>query len=237
VSATLGFDTATPFVTVAVTDGGELVAEAEHGPDRHGRPRAGELLLGEAEAAVDSAGGWDRIGLIAVGIGPGSFTGLRIGIATGRALAQARGLAIAGVSTLDALGRGIAEAHPGVPALAVLDARRGEVFGALFDRRGERAWGPLLAAPEELGERAGALDPAPLAAGDGSVRFREQLEAEGVSIAAPEDPVHRVAARQVCALGEAQPARSPAEIEPLYLRVPDADRWHRRDDRDDRNPS
>jgi tRNA threonylcarbamoyladenosine biosynthesis protein TsaB len=228
VSATLGFDTATAFVAVAVADGDQVFGEAEHGPDDAGRPRASEVLLAEAERLVAEAGGWERISLIAVGIGPGSFTGLRIGIATARALAQGRGLPIAAVLTLDALAGGIREANPGEPGLAVLDARRGEAFAALYSPEGERAWGPGVLAPKGLAERASGLDPAPLAAGDGSVRFREQLEAVGVRVADPEDPVHRVAARHVCALGEREPARGPAEIEPLYLRAPDADRWLKR---------
>ena len=227
-SATLGFDSATAFVTVAVADGDRILGEAEHGPDDAGRPRASELLLPEAERLVSEAGGWDGIALIAVGIGPGSFTGLRIGIATARALAQARRLPIAAVLTLDALALGIREASPGAQALAILDARRGEAFVALYRPEGERAWGPEVLAPEALAERASGLDPAPVAAGDGSVRFREQLEAVGVRTADPEDPVHRVAARHVCALGEREPAGAPAEIEPLYLRAPDADRWLKR---------
>ena len=227
-SAVLGFDTATALVTVAVADGDDVIAEAEHGPDESGRPRAAQLLLPEAEALVSAAGGWDRIGRIAVGTGPGSFTGLRIGIATARALAQGRGLPVAGIPTVDSLARGIRKSHPGESALAVLDARRGESFAALYRADGERAWGPEVLAPEALAERAAAAEPAPLAAGDGSVRFREQLEAAGVRIADPEDPVHRVAARHVCALGARRPAREPAAIEPLYLRAPDADRWIRR---------
>ena len=227
-SAVLGFDTATALVTLAVVDGGDVIAEVEHGPDDAGRPRASELLLPEIESQVSAAGGWDRIERIAVGIGPGSFTGLRLGIATARALAQGRELSVAGVVTTDALARGIREAHPGQPQLAVLDARRGEAFAAVYEADGERAWGPDVLAPEALAERAGGIDPPPVAAGDGSVRFRDQLEAAGVRVADPEDPAHRVAARHVCALGARQPAREPAAIEPLYLRAPDADRWIRR---------
>ncbi|MGH2923837.1 MAG: tRNA (adenosine(37)-N6)-threonylcarbamoyltransferase complex dimerization subunit type 1 TsaB [Solirubrobacterales bacterium] len=227
-SVVLGFDTATAFVTVAVADGDDVLAAAEHGPDEAGRPRASELLLAEVERLVADAGGWERIGRIAVGIGPGSFTGLRIGIATARGLAQGRELPIAGVTTVDALARGIREAHPGRAALAVLDARRREAFAAQYEEGGERSWGPAVLDPDELAERAAGLDPPPLAAGDGSVRFREQLEAAGVNVADSEDPVHRVVARHVCALGSEQPAGAPAAIEPLYLRVPDADRWQRR---------
>ena len=227
-SAVLGFDTATALVTVAVADGDDVLAEAEHGPDEAGRPRASELLLDEIESQVATAGGWELIERLAVGIGPGSFTGLRIGIATARALAQGRGLPIAGVATVDALGRGIREVHPEESALATLDARRGETFAALYDTEGERAWGPEVLTPEALAERAAGAKPPPLAAGDGSVRFREQLEAAGVRVADPEDPVHRVAARHVCALGAQEQAREPAAVEPLYLRAPDADRWLRR---------
>ena len=231
-SATIGFDTATAVLTVAAANGDEVIAEVGHGPDDEGRPRASELLLVELERIAAAAGGWEGINRIAVGIGPGSFTGLRIGVATARALAQGRALPLAAVSTLAALGRGIGEREPGADALAVIDARRGEAFAALYDERGGEAWAPFVCGPEELGERAAGLQRAPLAAGDGSVRFREQLEAAGVRVAAPDDPVHRVAARHICALGDREPARAPAEIEPLYLREPDAQRWLKRDDRD-----
>ena len=76
---------------VGVTDDGEVVREASVGPGADGRPRHSQVLLPEIERCVEAAGGWERIDRIAVGIGPGSFTGLRIGIATARALAQARG--------------------------------------------------------------------------------------------------------------------------------------------------
>ncbi|MDP9133390.1 MAG: hypothetical protein M3N56_01010 [Actinomycetota bacterium] len=69
----------------------------------------------------------------------------------------------------------------------------------------------------------------PLAAGDGSLRFAHQLEAAGATVAAPDDEVHRLAARHICALGEGVAATVPEEIEPLYLRAPDAERWRERD--------
>ena len=232
--AILGFDTATANITVGVTRGGLVLREVDHGPDEDGRPRTSTLLLREVEGSVEAAGGWGEVGLIAVGVGPGSFTGLRIGIATGRALAQARGLPLAGVGTTAAIAAGVRERGeaPERPVLAAIDARRGQVFAALHGADGAELWAPLVATPEELCERAAAMSPAPLAAGDGSVRFRQQLEAAGVQVAAPDDPVHRVAARQVCALGAEAPATSPDRIEPLYLRAPDAEKWLRRDDRD-----
>ena len=83
----LGVDTATDHAVVGVTADGDVVREASIAPGSDGRPRHSEVLLAEIERSVEAAGGWSRIDRIAVGIGPGSFTGLRIGIATARALA------------------------------------------------------------------------------------------------------------------------------------------------------
>jgi tRNA threonylcarbamoyladenosine biosynthesis protein TsaB len=226
----LGVDTATADAVVGVTAEGTVVHEVSVEPGSDGRPRHSRVLLPEIERAVEAAGGWDAVDRIAVGIGPGSFTGLRIGIATVRALAQAREMSVAPVGSLTALARGIA-AHPlaeGRPALPVFDARRSEAFAALIDDSSER-WPAFVAAPEELAERVHELDPAPLAAGDGAVRFAKELEAAGATVAPPEDPIHRVAARHVCAVGEAVTEASPDRIQPLYLRPPDAKRWLERD--------
>src|SRR5262245_3493361 len=103
----LGIDTATADAAVAVTTAGQVVEERSAGPEENGRPRHSQALLGEVEGAVERAGGWGEIDLIGVGIGPGSYTGMRIGIATARGLAQSRGLPITGVSSLGALARGL----------------------------------------------------------------------------------------------------------------------------------
>jgi tRNA threonylcarbamoyladenosine biosynthesis protein TsaB len=234
VKAVLGLDTATGTVTVAAMRDRELLREVEHGPDQGGRPRTSALLLREVETCVDAAGGWREIGLVAVGIGPGSYTGLRIGLATAKALAQARELPLAGVASLAALGRGIREREgsAGRPVLPVLDARRGEVFAALYGPGGDEIWPPLVASPEQLAERAGSIDPAPVVAGDGSIRFRQELGAVGAEVAPPGDPVHRVAARDICALAKEAESVSPDRIRPIYLRAPDAEKWLERDNRD-----
>ena len=114
----------------------------------------------------------------------------------------------------------------------MLDARRGEAFAALYDPDGEELWRPSVLAPEELAERVRSLGAPPLAAGDGSLRFRDQLEAAGAEVPDPEDPVHRIAARHICALGMAGQTSSPEGIEPVYLRAPDAERWRERDSKD-----
>ena len=111
--------------------------------------------------------------------------------------------------------------------LAVLDARRGEVFAALYSERGERIWEPLVCRPEELVERVAALAAPPLGAGSGAVRFRHELARHGVRIEDDANPVHRVAARHICALAAASAGGGP--LAPIYLRPPDAERWRERD--------
>jgi tRNA threonylcarbamoyladenosine biosynthesis protein TsaB len=204
-----------------------------------GGPQHTTALLEEVERCAAAAGGWERVGLLAVGLGPGSFTGLRIGIATARGLGASLDLPVSGVCTLDAIGRGLGEAlRSAVPLppltgqansgrLAVLDARRGEVFAALYSEAGERIWEPLVCPPEELEERVAALPTPPPAAGSGAVRFRQELARHGVRIAADDDPVHRVAARHICALAAASGGGGP--LAPIYLRPPDAERWRERD--------
>ncbi len=229
----LGLDTATSDAVVAVTIGGETVAEGRAEPEPGGRPRHAAMLLTQVEGVVAAAGGWERIEMLAVGIGPGTFTGLRIGIATARALGQGRGLAIAPVGSLAALARGIGEGAPGRSRLALIDARRTEVFAALFDDRGDQVWEPFVASPAELAERVGELSQAPLAGGDGSLRFRQQLESAGVEVLPDADPAHRMAARHVCALAASIEPGLPTEVRPAYLRRPDAELWR---EQRDRNP-
>jgi tRNA threonylcarbamoyladenosine biosynthesis protein TsaB len=227
----LGVDTATADAAVGITANEEVVREVAVAPGPDGRPRHSQVLLPEIERCVDAAGGWDRVERIAVGIGPGSFTGLRIGISTARALAQAREIPLAPVGTLAALARGIGSdpAGRGMLALPVLDARRSEAFAALFSADGAEVWEPFVATPAQLAERVAELEESPLAAGDGALRFAAELEAAGATVAPPDSPIHRVAARQVCAVGEAAVEVPPDQIQPLYLRPPDAKRWLERD--------
>jgi tRNA threonylcarbamoyladenosine biosynthesis protein TsaB len=230
----LGFDTATADTTVAVLDGEVTLHEATVGTDEGGRPAHGRALLGMVEAAVREVGGWDEIAQIAVGIGPGSFTGLRIGVSTARALAQARDLPVSGVTSTAALAAALAERPEaaGRSRIGVIDARRGEVFAAVD--RGQGAAEPVVCPPEELlAALAGDLAD-PLSAGDGAVRFRAEIEAAGVEVCADEDPANRLSARQICLLAakmdgdDVSLANVPT---PMYMRRPDAERWLERNDR------
>jgi tRNA threonylcarbamoyladenosine biosynthesis protein TsaB len=113
--------------------------------------------------------------------------------------------------------------------VAVLDARRGEVAAALYEASGALAWGPELSSPEQLGERLGALSGAALCGGSGAVRFRQHLTSRAVEIPDDADPVHRVAARHICALAAGRDADESGSLAPIYLRPPDAERWRERD--------
>jgi tRNA threonylcarbamoyladenosine biosynthesis protein TsaB len=210
---------------------GEVLYESLLGLSPDGSPGHTTRLLEEVERAAQAAGGWSGVERIAVGLGPGSFTGLRVGIATAQALGASTGLPLSGVGTLDGLALGIAEEHPaGGDPVAVLDARRGEAFAARYSAAGERLWGPWVGTPEALGVLlAESPDPA-LAAGSGAVRFRDELEDRGVEVPGDEDPVHRVAARHVCALAWAKRSAAGQALFPNYLRPPDAERWRERDD-------
>jgi len=231
VTAVLGFDTATADTAVALVRDGEVLAESVCGPDPDsGRPVHARALLVAIDRAVAAGGGWGATDRIAVGIGPGSFTGLRVGIAAARALARGRGLPLVGVGTLAVLADGLLalDGGPHTPALAVIDARRGQAFAALYGPGGDEVWPPFVAGADELCERVAGLPSPPVAGGDGSLRFRLQLEGAGAVVVDAESPVHRVSARRLCVLGAAAAVTRPGGVQPIYLRRPDAEIWRER---------
>jgi tRNA threonylcarbamoyladenosine biosynthesis protein TsaB len=187
---TLAFDTATSAATTALVRDGEVLGE---------RVSRAVAVLEDADELLREHG-LERAELtgIVVGTGPGSFTGLRLGLATARGLALALELPVAGVPTLDALAAGA----PG--ALPVVDGGRREVF-TLED--GE----PVARKPEDVR--------AALCVGDGALRYRTVLEANGAEVPPDDDERHLPRARF-----HARLAGEPGEVEPLYLRVPDAER-------------
>jgi tRNA threonylcarbamoyladenosine biosynthesis protein TsaB len=227
----LGFDTATPATAVGLrlADGATLRA---YEPATLGaRPAHTARVLALAHELLAEAGlGWDAPERIAVGVGPGTFTGLRVGVATARGLAQSLGVAVVGVSTPRVLAAAAQregaqareEARAGV--LAVIDARRGEAFAAAYDGDRELS-APRALTPQEL-EGLPALAGSErdwLAVGDGAVRFRVYLETVGVGVPEDSSPLHRVDAGVLCELALDAPGGAPEAVVPDYRRRPDAE--------------
>lgn len=216
-------------MAAAARDADHVIVK-RHDPAPGERPAHATALLplvheALAEAGLDLA----DVKRLGVGIGPGSFTGLRIGLATARGLAQALDLPLAPVSSLDALAAGAsAEVGPDRAVLAVIDAGRGEGFALAV--RGDRRLGePAALGPEALTQAVAALaaDPGqnagrPLAAGSGAIRFQAQLRAAGAAVPADESPLHRLDGRQLCRLAAAAEPADRDAVLPHYARPPDA---------------
>jgi tRNA threonylcarbamoyladenosine biosynthesis protein TsaB len=196
----LAFDTATDVATAALVRDGEVLGE--HASRAVQILNDVDALLADAGVAAESVDG------IVVGTGPGSYTGLRMGLVTARTLSFSLGAPVAGVSTLAALAAGTDRAIP------VIDGRRGEIFTLL---EGE----PVCLRPAELEVESGRTY-----LGDGAVRYRAVFEHKGGLVPPDEDTLHIPWARHHAALAR---DFGPAELaEPIYLRVPDAERTLRR---------
>ncbi|MFP4057168.1 MAG: tRNA (adenosine(37)-N6)-threonylcarbamoyltransferase complex dimerization subunit type 1 TsaB [Candidatus Brocadiia bacterium] len=220
----LGIETSGQLGSVALRRAGRALNERVV-PQRLGH---GALLFVELKALFEEAGLRPAdIDLVAVSQGPGSFTGLRIGLTAARATACALGRPLVGVPSLDVLAR---NAPPDIPRVAtVLDAKRGDVYACIYGRRGSRlvrrtAYQVVPAESLEL--------PAPcIVLGDAVERYRPLLARQGATLA-PEE-TWRPRAAVVAQLGEAlwrQGQRQELHaIEPLYLRRPEAEEvWERK---------
>ncbi|HWI74168.1 MAG TPA: tRNA (adenosine(37)-N6)-threonylcarbamoyltransferase complex dimerization subunit type 1 TsaB [Baekduia sp.] len=217
----LALDTATPATVVGVASpDGALLAQRRHDPAPGERPGHTPQLLPLANAALIEAGvAWRDVTRIGAGVGPGTFTGIRIGVATARALAQGLDAETVAISTLRALSLGVPDTGN---VLAILDARRGEAFLAAYDPSGAEILPPAAWRPERLAN-VPRLAPGPWqAAGDGAVRFRQELEAVGVTVAPDDAETHRVAAGPLCRLAAEAPPVPRDALVPEYVRAPDA---------------
>ena len=213
----LGLDTATAATAAGLLLSDGTLLEARDAPADGGRPRHAQRLLALSAGLLAEAGrGCGDLDLVAAGTGPGSYTGLRIALATARGIARGGGVRLVGVSTLRALAAPLGER----PAAAIIDARRGEAFIAVYRGSHELA-APRVCPPEELAAAVRGGGPDCLAVGDGALRFCELLERAGVAVAAAGSDLHRLSAGAICRLAAGGSHTAP---EPEYLRAPDAER-------------
>jgi tRNA threonylcarbamoyladenosine biosynthesis protein TsaB len=219
----LGFDTATPAVSVAVHDGARVVGEAFAVDAR----RHGELLAPMiAKVMADAGASRADLTAVAVGVGPGPYTGLRVGVVTARVLGAVLGIPVYGVCTLDVIAAEV-PATPGREFLVATDARRKEVYWARYDGDGRRREGPLAgvassipgAAELTVAGAGGQLYPEAFGAvtGPGYPQARTLCEIVAAELAEPgvPDPSR--------ARDGTRGVRPPLlTADPLYLRRPDA---------------
>lgn len=224
----LGLDTSTPSTVVGlrIADGATL--QARDDPAGGERPGHAIRLLPLANGLLREAGlEWDAIARIAVGVGPGTFTGLRIGVATARGLAQSLAVELVGLSSLLALSHAARVEKPeNTGVLAVIDARRSEVFVAAYDGDMETVE-PQALAPTDIGGLLARAEASTglahwMAVGDGATRYRDAIERLGVVVPGEDSALHRIDARSLCELGK---GASPGDVHvvPDYLRRPDAE--------------
>jgi tRNA threonylcarbamoyladenosine biosynthesis protein TsaB len=207
----LALDASTPETTVALAreNGREVLAEIS--VTARG---ASETLLPAIHAVLSLAGeDLDSVERVLAGVGPGTFTGIRIAAATARALSAGTGILLSKNSTLNALAAPALSCSGDV--FAVLDARRGQVFARRFSEAGPRTSIYCLR-PEEL-----SVEGVPIVVGDGAVRYRGDLSGLG-RIPPDGSPLHRVTAAGHIISADLTPV-SPEELVPIYVREPDAE--------------
>ncbi len=212
----LAIDTATAACAVALRVNGQTFCNAPAPERMLERPaHAKELLPAIERLCMESRTDLAELSAIAVGIGPGAFTGLRIGVSTARAIATATGLGLVPVSSLETL---IAGGGTERTVIAMIDARRNELFYRVGD-------GPdSLATPAEtlaLARDAVARGPV-LAVGDGALKFREQLLEMGADVPPSDDDRHVVSGSVMLDIAAARPTLAPEGVTPNYIRAPDA---------------
>jgi tRNA threonylcarbamoyladenosine biosynthesis protein TsaB len=236
----LGFDTSTraSAIGLRLPDGATL--QARDDPRRGERPGHATRLLPLAAGLLAQAGlSFADVDRIAVGVGPGTFTGLRIGVASARGLAQSLDAELLGVSSTRALALGAARGEArGEGVLALIDARRGEAFAAAYapgqvvDREPtapRELAAPRALAPTDFGEilhdvaANGENVMQWVAVGNGAVLYRDTLPALAIRVPADDSPLHRVSGEAICALAVSGVAQAIDTVLPDYHRRPDAE--------------
>jgi tRNA threonylcarbamoyladenosine biosynthesis protein TsaB len=248
----LGFDTSTPATAIGLRLADGITMQARDDPGDGEHPGHATRLLSLAASLLAQAGlRFADVDRIAVGVGPGTFTGLRIGAASARGLAQSLDAQLIGVSSLQALAFAAANSREaggmGV-VLALIDARRGEAFAAAYASAYASTYAPTEESltdrepisPRELTSPR-ALAPAEfaeipdevvtngddlmgwVAVGNGAVLYREALASLAVRVPADDSPLHQVSGEAICALAVSGVAQALDTVLPDYRRRPDAE--------------
>ncbi len=210
----LAFDTAADRCDACVFDSGSgTVPGVAHLALGKGHA---EFLMGVIAEALQKAGTvWPEIDAIAVTVGPGSFTGVRAGVSAARGFALALKIPAIGVTTLEGLAAEAADAFPERPVLAVIDARRGEVYAQFFAAGGAPESEAFVSTPDELAVMIGSSEI--VLAGSGADLIAK-------ACARPLNIASRTASPSIETVARIAAAKSPPyqKPSPLYLRAPDA---------------
>ncbi len=220
----LAMETSGKYGGVALSEGERVIEEVRLSEGlRHGR----DLILAARDACTRA--GWTPRGIeaVAVSIGPGSFTGVRIAVVVAKVMARDAGAGIVAVPTLRVLAE---NAPPAARVAPILDAKRGGLYAGTFAREG-RDWtresGPLLIEPAALAAR---LAPETVVLGRGLAKARAALEAFPIAPEATWDPRAAVVARLGARMAAAGEFANPLTLEPIYIRRPEAEEiWERRE--------
>lgn len=211
----LAIDTATAACAVALRSGTEVSIAVPPAsrllePPAHAR----ELLPAIERVFANSGTSIDQLETVVVGVGPGAFTGLRIGVATARAIATARSIGIKPVSSLAALA---ADRDHAGRTIAMIDARRNEIFYRVAEQ-------DELGSPEDaIAAAVAAAESGPVRAiGDGAIKLRDQLVDRGIVVPDPDDDAHLVDPVAMLDLAQSIEAVEPEAVTPNYIRPPDA---------------
>ena len=222
--AVLAFDTATTATVVGLSVGGEVVCELADRPSSGERPRHAEQLLALCEEALSEGKlGWGDLARIGVGVGPGTFTGLRIGVATAQGLAQASGVPLVAISTLEALSLPARSAEPALQVGAAVDARRGEAYIAAWSSGGQQTVADRACPPQQLVAALAADTNRTIAVGGGALIFRKELESGGIEVPSDDSPLHRLSGASLCQLAASNEPVGAESLVPHYVRQPDAE--------------
>lgn len=219
----LAFDTSTDWLSIAIGRSDQIIAEIE---ERAPRAHLNRLLPGIDGLLKEAGGAPNDIEQIAVGVGPGSFTGVRIAISTAQGLAHAIGCPLIGISTLDTIAARLPESNATI--YPILDAKRSEVYAAEYENFGHRVSDYQVLAPKKLAQKIRKSGKPVLITGDGLEKYKDIFQDELGDLATFSKPalwspnasvLIKLAKEKI----EKEPIESYFKVLPIYIRLSDAE--------------